>query len=281
MINISVVIPVYNTAQYIEKCIKSLLMQNYPKHEYEVIMVDNGSTDGSVDIIKRHPGIRLLVEPKKGSYAARNKGIAHARGKIIAFTDSDCVPDADWLNRMDDGVNTPGVKVVLGRRIYPSGSPAFHKLADYEQEKTDYIYHSNIRELYLGYTNNMAVSADMFNEFGLFIERDRGADTLFVHKLLDRYPCSSILYLPEMRVKHLEIEFLRDFYKKMNIYGSSKRRSDHLASMRSLNFREKLQVYNRVVQSHKYSFINSLHLLLLLIFGVFFFKLGYHNINIK
>ena len=99
-IDISVVVPFYNAARYIEDCIKALLAQTYSSTRYEIIMVDNNSIDGSAELVRKYSSIRLLVEPKQGSYAARNRGVAAANGTIIAFTDADCVPAADWLEQI-------------------------------------------------------------------------------------------------------------------------------------------------------------------------------------
>ena len=77
-VKISVVVPVYNAETYIEDCIRALLSQNYPVDNYEIIMIDNNSKDGSPEIIKRYPGIKYQKRDKQGSYAARNRGILQA-----------------------------------------------------------------------------------------------------------------------------------------------------------------------------------------------------------
>jgi glycosyltransferase involved in cell wall biosynthesis len=67
-------------------------MQSYPKSLYEIIFVDNGSVENIEVLVSQFPQTSFTNEPKPGSYAARNKRISIARGEIIAFTDSDCVP---------------------------------------------------------------------------------------------------------------------------------------------------------------------------------------------
>ena len=95
----TVIVPVWNGAATIRSCLESLDRQSFPRDRYEIIVVDNGSSDGTTEIVKTFAGIRLLVEPAAGSYRARNLGLAFARGKVIAFTDADCVADLHWLEK--------------------------------------------------------------------------------------------------------------------------------------------------------------------------------------
>src|SRR3990167_5093364 len=98
-IDISVIVPFHNAEKHIEQCITALLSQSFPSSFYEIIMVDNNSTDNSIKVIMKYPQIKLLSEKKQGSYAARNRGVAESKGSVIAFTDSDCIPVPEWLGR--------------------------------------------------------------------------------------------------------------------------------------------------------------------------------------
>lgn len=94
---LSIIVPVYNVEAYLRKCADSLLDQDLPSSDYEIILVDDGSTDGSGhlcdSIAAGHNSIRVVHQQNKGLSAARNAGIAEARGKYIQFVDSD-----DYLN---------------------------------------------------------------------------------------------------------------------------------------------------------------------------------------
>ena len=93
---ISVIIPCFNESEFIEQCLLSLINQDYPKDRYEIIAVDNGSTDNTLEVIKKLPV--TFLELKKGNVGAvRNKGAQIAKGEILAFIDGDCIASMHWL----------------------------------------------------------------------------------------------------------------------------------------------------------------------------------------
>ncbi len=95
--HISIVIPFYNRVAEVKPCLDAVLGQNLPEDLFvEVVCVDNGSTDGTREELTKFPVIVIDCQ-RRGPAAARNAGIAAARGSIIAFTDSDCMPQPDWL----------------------------------------------------------------------------------------------------------------------------------------------------------------------------------------
>jgi GT2 family glycosyltransferase len=115
----SVVICVYNRPAQVVRCLDSLLRSDYA--DFEIVLVDDGSTDETparLDEFKRaHPGRAVTVVrlPRNGGLsAARNAGIAAARGEFVLFTDSDCVAEPGWLGAMLKGFEAPDVAAVLG-----------------------------------------------------------------------------------------------------------------------------------------------------------------------
>lgn len=94
---VSVVIPVRNDGDRLSKCLTALYKQTYPDSHYEVVVVDNNSTENIYSVCQPFPNVRYRQETKPGNNAARNQGIAAARGNIIAITDADCIPYPDWL----------------------------------------------------------------------------------------------------------------------------------------------------------------------------------------
>jgi len=112
--SVSVIIPVYNGAHTIGQCLHALSSQSLPQDNFELIVVDDGSTDNIADVISGHRA-RLIAQKNKGAPAARNRGIHQARGRWVAFTDADCVPSRIWLNSLLKVTEKrPHRKAVLG-----------------------------------------------------------------------------------------------------------------------------------------------------------------------
>jgi GT2 family glycosyltransferase len=92
---VSVIVCSYNGAKTLDDCLTSLREINYPN--YEVVLVDDGSKDNTQEIVARHPWVVNVRQENKGLSVARNVGAATGTGEIIAYTDSDCMADPDWL----------------------------------------------------------------------------------------------------------------------------------------------------------------------------------------
>jgi cellulose synthase/poly-beta-1,6-N-acetylglucosamine synthase-like glycosyltransferase len=99
---VSIVVPVRNAERTVRDCIASLLQLEYPETRREVIVVDNGSSDATLSIIRGLP-VKLVTEPRRGPSWARNAGINASGGDIIAFTDADCIAGTAWLRELVAG----------------------------------------------------------------------------------------------------------------------------------------------------------------------------------
>lgn len=271
---ISVVVPFHNVEEYIEDCISALLSQHYPQDCYEIILVDNNSTDRTAEIARRYPQLKLLSESKAGPYAARNRGVAKSKGAIVAFTDSDCTPHEDWLQRIREAMSDPVVRIVQGRLHFACESLGLSILSDYEAEKAAYTFSASTKEIYYGYTGNMAVRRGIFDMVGPFLEMNRGADTVFVHRVIAEYSCDAVRYSPKLCVRHLEVTSVWKWLQKMQIYGRSYRGYSRLVLSRPLNYREKLQVLKATIRRGGYSAAKSLLSILLLSVGVLYYEVG-------
>jgi glycosyltransferase involved in cell wall biosynthesis len=114
---ISVVICAYNAERTIRPCLESLRTLRYPN--YEVIVVNDGSTDQTLQIAQEFSEVRIIAQENRGLSAARNVGSAAAAAEIIAFTDSDCVVDPDWLTYLALTFTTGGFVAVGGPNLPP------------------------------------------------------------------------------------------------------------------------------------------------------------------
>src|SRR6202022_856836 len=114
---VSVVICAYNAEPTMQACLTSLQNLKYPA--FEVIVVDDGSTDRTGQIADSFEGIHVIHQENKGLSAARNVGIAASLGEIVAFTDSDCVVDPDWLHYLVATFLQTGLPAVGGPNLPP------------------------------------------------------------------------------------------------------------------------------------------------------------------
>ena len=114
-IKISVIVPVKDMADTIGACLDALLQQKFVEYnrDYEVIVVDDGSSDRSADVA-RQAGVRVYQQENAGPAAARNSGARLTRGEILAFTDSDCIPDELWVSNIIKAFAKPEVVGVKG-----------------------------------------------------------------------------------------------------------------------------------------------------------------------
>lgn len=270
----SIIVPVYNSAPFLAECIAALKLLEYDRDSYEIVLVDNNSTDGSAAILAAATGVTVLSETKQGSYAARNHGVRAARGDVLAFTDADCLPDPGWLRAIDAGFAESTRSVVLGSRRPRSETGLVRLLCDYDDQKSALIIGSDRADAHFAYTNNMAVRRTTFDTYGPFVERRRGSDTVLLRRIIAGEGCRTAAYEPRMRVVHAEMTSVASYFKKLFIYGRSIRGYGRLADCRPLTFRERLNVFRSTRASGLYSPMQTVSLAALLVGGMAAWSLG-------
>ena len=123
---ISIIIPAYNCEETIVRCVDSILRLTWGNKE--IIIIDDGSTDATPDILKRYGGvIRIIRTPNAGPSRARNTGVREATGEFIAFTDSDCIVAEDWLDELFKGFISEKTAGVGGDQKSPADDTPFGK----------------------------------------------------------------------------------------------------------------------------------------------------------
>lgn len=169
---VSVVIPVLNDPEHLEMCLEALQHQTYPKNRYQIIVVDNGSDESIEPLVSKYSQARSLVEPRRGSYVARNTGILQANGEIIALTDADCIPTRDWIEKGTAAlVSVPNCGMVGGQIQFlfknpdrPTGVELYDRVLYLRQQEY-------IEKLKFGATANIFTFKKVLEQVGLFNEQ--------------------------------------------------------------------------------------------------------------
>lgn len=114
----SVIIPAYNEAEHIGAVVRALLAQSVPREQFEIIVVDNNSTDDTGRLARDTGADKVVREQTPGTNIARARGVREAHGEILAFADADTEPPPGWLARIEKNLLKPGVAAVSGPYEY-------------------------------------------------------------------------------------------------------------------------------------------------------------------
>ncbi len=218
---VSVVIPVYNAKDTIGLCLESVLAQDYPADRYEVLAVDNNSTDSSAHIIRSYPVTYLREDKIQSPSGARNKGVRNAKGDIIAFIDSDCIAVRDWISQ--------GVKSMRDKSLGAVGGKiTAYKPTSYlerYQDRAGILWHV-VDDESLAQAKARLVTANaffrksIFAQVGLFdtIYKGAGEDT-DISYAIQRQTNFTIAYNHHAAVYHKHRTTLYGFWKQQFRYG--------------------------------------------------------------
>ncbi|PPS43915.1 glycosyltransferase family 2 protein [Chroococcidiopsis sp. TS-821] len=237
----SIVIPTYNRPEQLARCLESLTRLDYPRQDFEVIVVDDGSTTPLEPIVTRYKlNLTLIHQANSGPAAARNTGVKRAKGKYLAFTDDDCTPAPDWLTTLADRFATAPNCMIGGQTLNALRqnpySTASQLLVDYL-----YIFHqTSLPQLHFFTSNNMSLPTEMFRNLG-------GFDTTFTlaaaedRELCDRWLHYGyeMIYAPEVQIYHAHQLTLASFWRQQFNYG---RGAFNFQVCRSSRTREKTKV---------------------------------------
>jgi glycosyltransferase involved in cell wall biosynthesis len=206
---VSVIVPAHNAGAGIARLLGALSRQTLSQ-SYEIIVVDDGSTDSTPEHLRRWPRVRhVCLEARRGSYAARNAGLAIARGSVVAFTDADCTPTPSWLERGLHAVES-GIDLVAGRiEVELPQRPSIAALVD----STRFLDQEFYATQGFGATANLLVRRSVFDRVGHFNPRlISGGDREFGMRATDTG--ATIRYVPDALVIHESRSTLRALTRK-------------------------------------------------------------------
>jgi glycosyltransferase involved in cell wall biosynthesis len=219
----SIVIPTYNRPDRLRTCLESIAKIEYPKANFETIVVDDGSKmplDPIVVPFKTLLNLKLLRQENAGPASARNQGAAIATGKFIVFTDDDCLPTTNWLSILAAEFQSHPQALIGGKTLNALPENVYSTAS---QLLIDYLYE---------YYNNGEATANFFasNNFALPVEKFRsiagfdttfplaaGEDREFCDRWLDRG--GMLVYAPQAQVYHAHQLTLKTFWRQHFNYG--------------------------------------------------------------
>ena len=163
---VSVVIPTYNRKEMLEECLESLFNQNYPKDKYEIIVVNDGSDDGTTEVLEEYEErapceFKWFSQENKGAPDAINLAITNSKGEIICFTDDDCVADRNWIRNLIKGYEDGSVGGVGGRII----AYRLKNLIEKYSEERGFLKPKNVNQLFFP-TANVSYRKDVLDTIG-------------------------------------------------------------------------------------------------------------------
>jgi glucosyl-dolichyl phosphate glucuronosyltransferase len=233
---LTVLICTHNRADLLEGALRSLEEQTLPRDRFEVLVIDNASTDSTARVLEACAGrgkveLRSVREMELGLDAARNRGIREARGEILAFLDDDARARQDWAEAILDGFSRHPAPI-LGGRVdldWEAARPAW-----FSNVLLRYLIHCDYGPEVVEVTSppwlygtNVAFRKALFQEIGLFrLDLDRKGDSLMGGGDTEFFKRASgtgktLLYLPTMVVSHLvpAQRLTREFFRERLFYS--------------------------------------------------------------
>jgi GT2 family glycosyltransferase len=214
---VSVIVPVRNGGAQLGRLVASLLAQQYPGPKPEILIVDNGSTDGAVEALRELPVVRLH-EARRGAPAARNAGARAASGELLVFTDHDALADRRWLARLAGAFADPDVPAAAGETLpAPATTPAARYLALIRHNSAEMTLRRPVFPF--AATVNLAVRRTVYDAVGGFDEALPITDDADFSLRVLRTTGRPIRFVKEAIVFHDERTTGRALYRRYYEYG--------------------------------------------------------------
>lgn len=265
---ISVIIPTYHDWDRLQLCLNALSNQTLSEDKFEIIVVNNDPDDIAPEILDIPSNAKIINESKPGSYAARNKAVREAQGTFLAFTDSDCIPDKNWLfNALQifsyKSVSRIGGKVSVFCENKEKRTPAelFDLIFAFQQKKA-------VNKLGYSVTANLIVRREDFLQVGYFNEKlFSGGDHEWNMRAKEKG--MSIIYAPNVIVNHPARKTAKELEKKRRrVVGSwnvSDSFFDYLKKCTYIFLSKVIKPSISVLKNKEISFMEKLKLIKLVI----------------
>lgn len=217
----SIVVATHRRPEQLLACLDALSQLEYPRDRFEVIVVDDGGSDPlgrSLQPFRDRLDLTLIVQRRAGAAAARNRGVAHSRGDLLAFTDDDCLPDPGWLAALASRHVCDSDRALGGRTISGLTDNPYSAMSDlvvavgYEQNNPN----QDAARFFA--SNNLAVPAEGFTAVGGFDPEFKSSED---RDLCDRWLArgSEMSYVPDAVVRHAHPLTFWSFCRQYFRYG--------------------------------------------------------------
>jgi glycosyltransferase involved in cell wall biosynthesis len=216
MIKISVIIPSYNDLNSLKTCLGSLSAQK-TQHSFEIIVVDSSDETGHIPSEESFPSIKLItLKGRTYPGTARNIGLQHARGDLIAFVDSDCRVFPDWIEQIMSE-NDNNVEEIIGGAIINGTPRNLIGTADYLLGFSDFLPSQTCSYRKTLPTCNLSLWKKTLEKTGSFKDLIKGSDTLFTFHALRKGV--KLRFVPSIRVVHQNRIRLKKFLRNQRDLG--------------------------------------------------------------
>lgn len=228
---VSVIVPIYNGEQDLPGLLDCLMEQSYPADRVEYLLVDNGSSDRTPQLLSaatatftnQNLTLKILNERDiQSAYAARNTGIRAATGDFLAFTDADCYPQPNWLTHLIQPFEDATIGLVAGEIIAFPGTTLLESYADRKHimSQQDTLAHKFCP---YGQTANLGIRKKALEAVGLFRPYLTTGGDADICWRVQRESDWKIHYAPKATIQHRHRQTLKDLHSQWYRYGKSNR----------------------------------------------------------
>lgn len=285
---ISVIVPTFNRSIQLKKCIDSLMTQSYNKNKFEIIIINDGSTDNTINFlesIKTIPNISIINQDNKGPASARNQGLKKSKGDYIAFIDDDCIASRDWLLELTSSLPQDPKIAGIGGKIHGLSNTIIDKFIENDiylfkhqinRTNTDYIVTANSL-----FKKEALMRINGFNENFMIAG---GEDNYLSYQLIKKG--YTIIKTEKAIIYHHHPNSIISFYKTSYKYGIGEKIGESLGN--KFQFMKDLTLYKLIIkkpelinEKRKIKRSDRLYFIILnLIKNIAFYR-GYHSYRPK